>query len=198
MNDELASTLIDLLIDGPSSFAALHRSLIRHRVDFSSVPVGVALSRLQGLEDVGLVRASQMDAHGGGWRQPTVADRERNGRAYGRWLPLASDEDVAIDEVGLWYELTELGRRVWEEQQPPADRHSAWVLDETGSNLVSIRAETEAIAEEALRWWLAERAPKRLARLRKNARRINGFTLKDGSRVQGGVELTCTYELTQE
>ena len=82
---------------------------------------------------------------------------------------------------GLWYEITESGRQSWLEHQPSADRHAAWSLDEIGNNTVSIRAESEEVAEDTLRWWLAERAPKNLSLAEKRIRAIDGFALKDGS-----------------
>jgi len=193
MKDELSAALINLLIDGPSSFAALHRSVIRNCAAFSAVSVPATFSRLQSLEDAGLVRVTQMESDGKSWRTPTATDRERALRAYENWLPTASDEAVSLDEVGLWYEITESGRESWIDHQSAADRAAAWSLDEVGNSTVSIRAESEEVAENTLRWWLSERAPKNVSQADKRIRPIAGFALKDGSWIKGGVELTYTY-----
>ena len=100
--------VLDLLVDGESLFAALFFGLRRHW-GHTEVEVDEALEILQQLEDRRLVQARQMEPDGT-FRAPVAADYERSRREYCQWLPQASASEVAVDEVGLWYQLTERGR----------------------------------------------------------------------------------------
>src|SRR5215217_1445613 len=148
--------LLDLLADGPSSFAALYGALVRHCGYPCGLGVTLVSDALLQMERRQWVTAKQM-ANDGSFHIPTTEERNQNLPAYRAWLPNAAFEELSVDEVGLWYELTAEGRAEWKqcidaEEQAQFGR---WTLDDlSDTNTIIIQAETLEVAEVILQWWL--------------------------------------------
>jgi hypothetical protein len=144
--------ILALLANGPSSFAALHGFVVRE----GSAPadVDVIWAELNDLERASLVRARRLTPEGV-FEAPTPDWRQSALLEYRNWLTgLRPDElppeSVAVDEVGLWYVLTnEGGAKTLEE---PA----AWSVDvDDVSGTVVVHAADDAAARRGLAEWLA-------------------------------------------
>lgn len=105
--------LLDLLVDGQSSFAALYGGLVRH-YNYSGKVYEIFSVLLEMRKD-NCVKAWQMNDVGA-FHEPTENDLDQALKAYQTWLPQAPFEDLAIDEVGLWYEITSKGLLIWKEK----------------------------------------------------------------------------------
>ena len=185
--------VLDLLVDGESSFAALFYGLSRHW-GHSKVDVEEALRVLQHLEERQLVHARQMESDGA-FRSPVAADYERANREYGLWLPQATASEVAVDEIGLWYQVTERGRQAWSQWSGSSrDDRARWMLDDhADQGILEVRAERRDVAEAALDRWLAEHGEvQEVSGTRKSAK-IPEFVMRDGTRVSDGILVTCRY-----
>lgn len=190
---DIDAHVLDLLVDGESSFAALYYGLSRHW-DHPEVDVGEALRVLQHLEDRQLVRARQMEPDGA-FRAPVAADYERAKREYGLWLPQATASEVAVDEIGLWYQVTERGRQAWSQWSGSSgDDRDRWMLDDRADQaILEVRAERKDVAEAALDRWFAEHGEVQEVSGTREAVKIPEFVMRDGTRVSDGVLVTCRY-----
>ena len=193
---ELEYDLLDLLVDGASSFAALFTSLRRRRAAAGVEPARL-LEVLWGLEARGLLRVRRRDVQGG-VREAGPEDRARALEAYEAWLPRASAAEVGVDTVGLWFELTEEGRAAWAlwsgSELDPRER---WVLeDRSREGVVEIRAGWREVAESVLKRWLAlhgdvEVLPGSITVTRLDP--ADGAAGRARPRIREGVLLRCRY-----
>jgi hypothetical protein len=187
--------LLDLLIDGPSSFAALFGALVRHYHYPEALDIGLVFDALRDMEEAGWVRSRQISELGT-FRDSTDEDRVRARRAYREWLPSAMGEDLSLDEVGLWYEVEFQGRREWEQwSREQGDAfHRRWVLDDLAdSQTISIQAESLKLAEEVLLAWLSSNPTIELIGESKTVEPLSGFEMRDRTVVSRGVRLVCRY-----
>jgi len=110
---------LDLLMNAPSSFAALYR-FVGQEVYPDRPHVAEAFGAMVELSNRGLV-VMERDTDGGVRRNLDELELRRLLDAYMEWLGtippchLAVD-DVSLDEVGLWCAITERGRAVWTSQ----------------------------------------------------------------------------------
>jgi hypothetical protein len=111
---ELPFHLLDLLVDGPSSYAALHGALVRYYNYPADLDVSHVIGILSMMELDELMRSVQFQEDGT-VHNPTTEDRLRAIAAYRPWLAEAPFEDLSNDKIGLWYELTDLGRKKWQQ-----------------------------------------------------------------------------------
>jgi hypothetical protein len=186
--------LLDLLIDGPSSFAALFSALVRH-YDYSETEIDSVLDALREMEESGWVRSRQMSELGA-FRDPTEEDRAKAREAYRAWLPSAIGENLSLDEVGLWYEIEFKGRREWERWSKDGgdECHRRWVLDDlVHFQTISIQAESVKVAEEALLGWLSSNPTIELIGESKTVEILPEFEMRDRTVVSDGVRLVCRY-----
>ena len=186
----LKQDLLDLLLNGPSSFAAVFGALRRHhRVSNVDWPIAQILSVLIDLEKAGHVKVSLMTESGP--LVPTPAALARTLAAYESWLPTACPADLAVDEIGLWFELTPAGRVTWD--RDATEDAGQWSLDEDAEQgTLCIHAQTEHLARERLEWWLAQNPRTNVRDLR--VERVAAFILRTGVEVIDGVRLTCRYQ----
>lgn len=187
--------VLDLLIDGPSSFAALFGALLRHYDYGPGLSVDGALDALSVMEREGWVRARKMTERGT-FRDPTEEDRANARREYRAWLPGAGGENLSLDEIGLWYEVEHKGRREWESwsKEGEGERRRNWVLDDVAhSRTISIQAESVKAAEEALRGWLSSNPSIELVEESKAIEALHEFEMRDRTVVSNGVRLVCRY-----
>jgi hypothetical protein len=190
---EIDAHVLDLLVDGESSFAALFFGLRRHWVH-TEVDVDEVLDVLQRLEDLQLVHARQMDRDGT-FRELIATDYERASREYCQWLPQATASEVSVDEIGLWYQLTERGREAWSQWSGGNEEyHERWMLDDRADQkILEVRADRRDVAEAALDRWLAEHDEMLEVSGTREFAQIPEFVMRDGTRVRDGVLVTCRY-----
>ena len=132
--NDLQAHALDLLVDGPSSFAALFMALRRHW-GHRTADVDDVLEVLNRLNDDGLVESRQMEPDGT-LRVPNAADLTRARLEYSLLLPVATAAEVSVDEVGLWYEITEAGREAWSAWgEPRLKDGSRWTLELVSSQM---------------------------------------------------------------
>lgn len=190
---ELDANVLDLLVDGDSSFAALFLGL-RHHWGQTEVDVAEVFGVLAQLAERQLVRVTQMEPDGS-FRDAVAADLENAKREYGLWLPHATYSEVAVDEVGLWYQVTERGRGAWSvwSGRSRGDRE-CWVLDDHADRgILEVRAGRKEVAEAALSRWLAEHEDVQIVPGSRESVEIPEFVMRDGVRVVDGVLVTCRY-----
>ena len=142
----LGRKLLDLLVDGPSSFAALYRAAHRVLLPNSPITVDDLWRVLEVMEREGWIR-TQFMLPDGAWTDPTP---ERRGQALAQYttsLPTARTEDVAVDEVGLWIAIEPRGRDEWRASgKPSADGGDPWTLEQdTATNTITICAATAGL-----------------------------------------------------
>lgn len=190
---DIDAHVLDLLVDGDASFAALYYGLFRHW-GHRGIDVNEALEVLQHLEDRQLVRAMQMQPDGA-FRPAVVADYERAKREYGLWLPEATASEVSVDEVGLWCQVTEHGRQAWSQWSGcSGDDRNRWVLDDRADQaILEVRAEREDVAEAALERWFAAHGEIQEVSDTRETVKIPEFVMRDGTRVSDGVLVRCRY-----
>lgn len=190
---EIDAHVLDLLVDGASSFAALYYGLLHHW-GHATMPVEDALEVLQRLEDRRLVQARQMQPDGG-FRTPNAADYDRAKREYSQWLPQATASEVAVDEVGLWYEITRRGRQAWSRWRTDGgDDRGRWMLDDRADQgILEVRADRKEVAEGALDRWLAEHGEVQEVPGTRESATVSEFVMRDGTRVPDGVLVRCRY-----
>ena len=194
----LRNQLLALLAAGPSSFAALYGALVRRFGYSSGFDLGALMSALRDLGGHGWVRAWQM-AGDGTFHDATEDELKSDLLAYERWLPNAKSKDLAVDEVGLWYEITSSGRAelascgIQEEQLG----HDRWVLDDLRDvQTLVIRAESVKRADDVLHRWLACHPEIHLVETSRRVESVPSFKLRDGSMVLNGIRLVYQYHLT--
>lgn len=189
--DSLQDETLSLLMDGDSSVAAIYGWLVR-QCGFSGLDVSHLIATLRNMERQGLVKATQM-AEDGSFHEITEEERASDLVAYQAWLPGAPFEELSVDEVGLWYELTPEGREEWkrlffDEEQ---ERQHRWsILYRNDDQTVVVKAQSIEMAEEQLRRWLLSNPEMALVSSSRNVEPISSFTLHGGSVVNDGVKLT--------
>jgi hypothetical protein len=191
----LQNNLLDLLVDGPSSFAALYAGLIRHCGYPQSLSVSLVGETLLEMEKLELVKAQQM-ASDGSFHPVTDEERQCDLIAYQVQLPTADLNDVSMDEIGLWYELCPKGRGEWRQWIDAQDRNemTLWTLDDySESHTVVIKAQTLEVAQVKLQWWLSINTDVELISNSRMIQTIQEFTLQDGTVVHNGIKLSYQY-----
>lgn len=191
--------LLDLLIDGPSSFASIYGGLVQHYGYSNQSGIQPVMEALAALEQGGLVRASQM-SDDGSFHEPTNDDRSRSEAAYSLWLPRARFEELSVDEVGLWYELTAAGRDEWRRfADHEAEPSRQWMLDDDGdTQTITIQSDTQERAETALRLWLSYNPRMKVIPGSKVVEPMSAFVLHNDTVIRDGVKLVCRYRSEPE
>jgi|GEM_PF-2457621 len=189
--------LLDLLVEGPSSFAALYGALIRVCDYPRGLEVFQVMETLGSMEDRGWVQARQMFGDGS-FGEATEEDRVRDEIAYQAWLPRAEFEELSTDEVGLWYLITPEGRAEWKTWAGNDDRPTEeWALDDLREyRLLVVRARSLGVAEEVLRRWLSVHPEIELVARTRRVERIPAFRSRSSAVVNEGVEVVNEYRIT--
>lgn len=195
--EELRDTILELLSNAPSSFAALYGYVVR--AGWPSVPVGAALVVLEEFEAQGWVRVVRVTGDGR-HRAATSSDRADAAAAYQAWLgglPRSSmtAEGLSTDEVGLWFEITPSGfeaskKRAGEDQGDPP-----WALDDDAQeHVINIYAEDLEIANRALLDWLEEHHGMAVVAGTRCVEPVAEYHLRNGSRIRDGIRLRVAYD----
>jgi DNA-binding PadR family transcriptional regulator len=194
--EALQYNLLDLLVDAPSSFAALYGGLVRHSGYSTGIDVSLVLDTLLEMERRGWVTATQMAADGS-FHIPTAEERKHALLTYQTWLPKAVLNDLSLDEIGLWYELTAKGRLEWK-QWIDAEEHvhpGRWTLDDlSDTQTLIIKAESIGASESALDWWLSQNPAYELVSNGKRTEAVSSFSLRDDTVISNGIKLVCQYQ----
>jgi hypothetical protein len=189
--------LLDLLVDGPSSFAALYGGLIRNWDYPSNLKVTDAMYALEQMKKQEWVKECQM-TEDGSFHQVTEPERTSLSLAYQAWLSSVQYQDLSVDEIGLWYEITIKGRAEWNkwvENQKDKESHK-WMLDDmVGEHRIVIHAESNKTAETVLRWWSNSHPEIELLDNSKQVEKVSSFKLRDDSVITNGIRLICHYHL---
>jgi hypothetical protein len=179
--------LLDLLVDAPASVAGLYGDLVYYHGHQADViePLRVALEQLERREWVFASTES------GRRLDPRFDERARLWERYAFWLPMAQREDLPIDGIGLWYELTDAGRRTWKaEVSEPVTEH--WELeDETPSRRLWVTAESDEACERVLKSWLDTHP--RIQLTSRMAMVVIDFRLRSGRVLARGSQMICAY-----
>lgn len=107
---------LDLLTNGPSSFAALYRTTLQEPTR-ARPGIAAALADLRALSDAGLV-VFALQGPKGDYSCVEPRDFERLEVEYATWLggrPPTSIlvEETSVDEIGLWMRITNAGLALW-------------------------------------------------------------------------------------
>lgn len=188
---DIRSEIVDLLANGPSSFAALYGFLAREGIIEPNIDQ--AWRELERLEQDELIQASWM-SDGGVFRKAEPATKREARERYRQWLgSLGADalsvDAVSLDEVGLWYSLTDKGVAL---ARAAADHGRQWVIDwSEGDQVVTIYAQADESARRALDWWL-QRNP---------SLQVDGspeVEVADSFRTRSGIEFAPAVRLTAQ
>lgn len=189
----LEAIALDLLVDGASSVAAIYASAVHTLALLDRVEPRALVHALERLRKMGLVTA-WIEADDKIRRTPTAWDIEESIKEYeARPLTLATVEDLAVDEVGLWYEITDAGRARWRSAGSIPDT-SRWRIEQImEEGVVRAYAHDRPTAERVLREWASTHSCGDVDLTRAVVRNNVSFLLADGSSVVG-VEITCPYQ----
>ena len=182
--------ILDLLLNGPSSLAALHGFLAR-----AGVAEGNILwtwKHVEQLESAGLVSIVGITAAGDAHAVNEV-DRRAALDRYKDWLGQLRAEDlsvdsVSLDEIGLWCALTKRGQAETL-AAVGASEDAPWVVDfDEPSRRLVVHATDEAIARQVLSTWLkqcpgAQLIDEPIVQL------VERFTLRSGIEIRPAVRL---------
>ncbi len=193
LEESLRHNLLDLLIDGPSSFAALYGGLVRHCGYTTGLDVSIVADALVDMEHMKWVKAWQM-ADDGSFREPTDDERKNSLCAYQKWLHKTKFEDLSLDEIGLCYEITDKGRAEWRQLAGDKEHKEPWMIDDLqDKQTIVIQAETEELADRALAWWLSYNPEINLISNSKSIEPISNFKLSDGTVIHEGIKVVYRY-----
>jgi hypothetical protein len=193
--EDLSRRVLDTLVNAPSSVAGIYADLV-YLAGYDGERVLVPLrSTLDALEQRGwvLARVAPPEVEGG-LTLASHSEKDRCWDGYAAWLPRAARDDLAADEIGLWYGITESGRDAW---RASADDGKAelWQLDDDSvKQTISIVAGSKEAAERRLTEWLLSR--RGVAVSSKEVSRVAGVKLRSGQTLVSGVRLTCGYART--
>lgn len=188
--DSFSFRVVDTLVNAPSSVAGIYADLV-YLLGMDAHQVLESLRRsLDALEQRGWVLA-RLQAEDGNLKSASEEDKRRSWNQYVGWLPSAARDELAVDEVGLWYGITEAGRAAWNAWA--GESHEAlWQLDEDATKrLVSVVAENEEAAERRLAEWFSERGG--FMPCTKEVSPVADVQLRSGRVLARGVRLTCSY-----
>lgn len=186
--------VLDLLSNGPSSFAALYGQHLVRLCGYSDLEVSRAIGALVQMEQRGWVKAWQMADHGT-FHEPTDAERQSARVSYETWLPSAHFEELPFDKTGLWYEMTPEGRIAWNTWSGGETGGRGWALyDDALARTIVVHAKSLEAAEEALQSWLAYNSTVELVEGTKTVESVSDFALRDGTVVRDALKIVWSYK----
>lgn len=189
--------MLDLMVDAPNSFASLYRDLVQVYGYPREINCEYLLDVLSGMESSGLIKTMIGDEDET-TRLSTLnsIDRSRLSSEYSSWLSRAALADFGFDKLGLWLEITELGRESWknwtthfESESIPSD----WEADiNFESEEMVIVSEKESDAKEVLEKLCVM---KKLSPINSSlvVRSVKQYRLRNGGLLPSGVMLTCRF-----
>lgn len=186
------SALLDLLIDGDSSFAAIYHNINKYYANRTAEPSYSVESVWRVVMDmiaIGLLHAYTDDA-----REVGTGSLKSMLSRYREWLPSARPEDVPHDSVGLWIGLTRSGHEEWfksEGEQSP----QAWMVEVDGvRRRIVVYAPDREIAMSVLERWSSIDRSYSLEHGACTWERVSEYRLRTGRLVGGGGRLTVPYK----
>jgi len=188
--------VLELLVNAPSSFAALFGYLSRGAT--MRIKVADLAAVLTEFEKRGWVRLHQMTSDGA-FRLLGKEDLRRAVVEYSAWLDHAPDsglgvDELSLDEVGVWVEILATGRQEWEQRAGPERISESWVLDQDSeAGTLTISAKDVGSADRVLSDW-QRRHPQ--SSLLSRSRVVEPIPASCGG--GGGVRLTVRYVIEEE
>src|SRR4051812_6259804 len=138
--DSLQFQVLDVLVNAPSSVAGIYGDLV-YLAGYSPNVIQPCHHALDLLEERGWAISRAMTADGQFAALSSPARDSRWAR-YISWLAIAERTDLALDEIGLWYQITEAGRAAWAVWAGDTTR-TLWQLDDDPGVLsIAVTAET--------------------------------------------------------
>ena len=148
------------------------------------------MAEVHRLEGDDCIRSAISDGDGR-LRTMTQQDRTSVLKEYRNWLPDAENDDLSVDETGLWLEMTSTGKKKWSswaklEMQP------AWTIDDMcQSKEVVVRAVDMETAQKALADWRSL-YPHNVIESSLTTH-LDHYVTRSGVVIDGGVELRAKY-----
>ena len=193
---EVEETVLELLANAPSSFAALYGFLVRQN-EGGRLRVAQVLGVVTELEQRGWIRARRVTPEG---QYEGVAEtyRVHAEQEYRDWLeaPNAnlSVDALSIDEIGLWLEIRPEGRDAWRKIAESEEPLPKWALHQDArTHSITVYAEDVDTAENALLAWLRSNPGAKLVSDSRVMEPVSEFHLNDGTKVAPGVRLQAAY-----
>lgn len=191
----LKHQLLDLLVDGPASFASLY-SAANRLLNSKYFTVEELWETLVAMEAFGWISLWLM-LPAGTWAKPDSIDRETARRRYQNWLPNATYEEMSVDKVGLWFELQSLGRNEWTKWSEIVDASQKWMLDQNSeTSTIMIHATNADHAKQVLTQWLEQHPDIELVCGTQIVESSAGFCLRNGTFVENGISMRVIYRET--
>ena len=197
----LQQALLDLMIDGQTSFAALYSAInrlwpgkgppLRERLD-----VEVVWDALCSMERSGWVKAKLMTPKSE-WADMNDELRTDAKLRYLGTLPHATYEDMALDEVGVWFQIQPAGRAEWERLATVNDASEKWMLDQDSSTAtIIVCANNVHQADKVIADWLSHHLDIEIIPESRIVQPSAGFRLHDNTYIEGGIRLRVAYRMT--
>lgn len=189
---EMEELVLELLANGPSSFAALYGFVARNDT-LSRPSIREMIDVLNALESSGWVRVMQMTPEGN-YKTAHFRDRVIAQQRYEKWLQAEradlSVDALSFDQVGIWIELLPAGRAEREKTVSKKPAGPTWTLDFNSSDdAVVVRAPDVEAARHALTEWLMLHGEFEALEERTVLKTVPPFRLRNGTLVAGGVEV---------
>lgn len=144
-------SVLDLLVDGPSSFLSLYGELTQ----FHAFPpdTNLLMDHLDAHEADGHIELF-VSVGGEDLVRPSLGDRSTARERYSQLISRRPD-DFTTDEIGFWYFLTPVGREVWQRLTGSLSRDepdgATWAIEEDNvRRVLVVYASTREIAAKAL------------------------------------------------
>lgn len=184
--------VLELLANGPTSFAALYGFLVRQGV--VNHDVGSAFDSIVELSARDMVTIRRQGT-GEEWNTTTPTSLDRARAEYIAWLEKLEQSELSVDalsldDVGLWLSPGPHGAPVIDRLRHSARTEDLWELDFDGHKVV-VRAASQSIASKELVAWLNANPECLVERPFKKTRNLADFTLRNGRVLENGVELVA-------
>ncbi len=187
----LHTDILGSLIDSPESVAGLYGILNFEEDDPYPVTVAELKFVLDAMENLDWVQAYQVEDSKN--RRASTWDKELAYAAYEGWLPDIKTSLGVYDEIGLWYQVTDVGKTEFHRLVGDKSAGNQWKVDEfTDTHSIEICASSLDLAEEQLASWVVRRA--NIEIVTKAVESNYTFALRDGKQVLSGVRLLCTFK----
>lgn len=194
-SNSIEHQILDLTVDMPNSFSSLYRDLVNLYGYPRQIDCSYLLDVLLEMEKAGLLRTIMEDEQ---TRLSALGpyDRDRLASEYAEWLTKSHLADLSFDKLGLWIEITELGRESWRDWDKLLGNDTIegdWQVDINFENgEIRLVSGNEFEARKALEsQCVLEKITPLFSTLKLQT--VEDYKLRNGNVLHSGVVLTCKF-----
>lgn len=187
--------ILDLLVDGSSSFGSLYSAINRFYPldDTNRHTVGRLWDVLLEMENEGLVKTIVLFNK---FSLSNMSEIEKTAirNKYDVWLATASYDEMPVDEIGLRIEILPKGRMEWKKWAKIPENRNTWLVDfDASNNIIHIFGNNSQTVDKVLNNWIEGNPKIKIIPSSRVISKLKGYQLGDGSFVTGGVKLSISY-----